>query len=236
MKKTLLLTSLMLVCSISYLFAQMENKHFISGTAGINFTNSNPDASRSANNYGYNFNIGIGKFKTNSKAVGWQINSSLGAGKTNYSIMSNNSELINVQKNGINDVGIGVGRFWQYYKHFNDKIGLFAGPDIDLAYTNSRKYELGSDNTYLAEIKTNMIQLSAGLSAGIYYHFSEKWWVTASLAFSNPISVNYSFATTSGSPANNMDDSYETNQLNYSFSPNFTFPSVGFGLRYFYNR
>lgn len=226
---------MMLGCSINYLFAQLENKHFISGTVGVNFTNSNPDVSKATNNYGYNFDIAIGKFKTNTKAVGWQINSFLGAGKTNYSILSNNV-VTDIKKNGINDIGIGAGRFWQYYKHFNDKAGLFAGPQVNLSYSNSRKYELGSDNTYLSETKTNIIQLSAGLSAGVYYHFSEKWWMTASLAFSNPVSVGYSFSSTSGSPANSTDLSYKSNQLNYSLSPNFTFPSVGFGLRYFCTR
>lgn len=222
----------MLVCSANYLFAQMDGKRFISGTAGINFNNYNPNVANATNGYGYNFNIAVGKFKTNTKAVGWNLTSSLSGGKTNYTILSEVNLPIDIQRNGINSVGVGVGRFWQYYKHFNNKTGIFAGPHINLSFSNSKTYERGAEAKYLSETKTNAIQVSAGLTAGAYYHFSDKWWITASLAFSNPVSVNYSFISKSDSPANITDENKST-QLNYTFAPRFTFPNVGIGLRYF---
>lgn len=234
MKNIFSLTLILFLSSAEILLAQYQGSRFLSGSAGINFTNNNPQSQTATNDYGYNFDISMGKFKTDKMAVGWRLSNFLGGAKSVYRIYDGNGQSQEFEKSGINSIGVGVGRFWQYYKHFNDKIGIFGGPQVDLSLSNSRSYETGSgSNINLIQTLTNKIQLSAGLSAGLYYHFTEKWWVTASLAFSNPISVDYSFMSRS---VDGTGETFKQKQLNYSFSPNFTFPSVGFGLRYFYNR
>ena len=197
------------------------------------FTNYNSKNEPSINNYGYGFEVSIGKFKTNTKATGWRLNNYLAGSKNVYRTYNNGNLSGEYDKSGISDIGVGVGRFWQFYKHFNDKIGIFGGPDVGSTFSKARRYEVSEDSRYLSENKTDRIQLSFGLSAGIYYHFSEKWWLTGSLAISNPISIEYDFLSTKVS-GESLE--YKSKQLNYSFSPNFTFPSVGLGLRYFYNR
>lgn len=230
MKNVLYLTIFLTIGSTGILLAQFEGKQFLSGSAGINFTNNNPKSQVSTNGYGYNFDISIGRFKTNTKAAGWRLTNSLGGAKNLFRTYDENGTSSDFEKSGINNIGVGVGRFWQYYKHFNDKIGIFGGPDIDLFFSKERQYDISPDSRYLSENKVNRIQLSIGVSAGIYYHFSEKWWITAGLAFSNPLAISYAFNS-----SRNMADNivYKQNELNYSLSPNVTFPSVNFGLRYF---
>lgn len=218
--------------STETLLAQYIGKKFISGSAGVNFNNSKPEQADVTNSYGYNFDLSIGKFKTNTKAVGWRLSNTISGGKQNYSYYDGN-EFVDHKQAGIRNAGVGVGRFWQFYKHFNDQIGIYAGPNIDVGYSYGTEYSTSSDNRNLYYAKDHEISLSAGLSAGIYYHFSRKWWVTASLAFSNPIFVDYSFLTTSNIT---NDTASKQRVLKYAFSPNFTFPSVGFGLRYFCGR
>ena len=230
MKNIFFLTFLFITGSITTLFAQFEGKRFLSGTAGINFRNDNQKNEQSTNGYDYGFEVSIGKFKTNTKATGWRLSNYLAGAKNLYRTYNNGDLTGEYDKSGINDIGVGVGRFWQFYKHFNDKIGIFGGPDVSSTFSKARRYVLSDNGQYLSENKTDKIQLSLGLSAGIYYHFSEKWWVTGSLAFSNPISVEYDFLSTKVS---GEILGYKSKQLNYSFSPNFTFPNVGFGLRYF---
>lgn len=232
MKNIFFLIILLLITFSEQALAQFEGKHFISGSAGINFSNSNPPGSSSSNTYGYNFNVDLGTFKTNTRASGWSLSNSLGGKKQQYPLLENNSYTV-VDKSGITSVGIKAGRFWQYYKHFNDKIGIYGGPNIGFGYTNATDYNQDSNIQYLIKTKNNSYEISLGLSAGLYYKFSEKWWVTASLAFSDPVSISYTFASTTYS---NVSDENKARQLNYSLTPSFTFPSVGFGVRYFYNR
>lgn len=233
MKNILFLTIILLTSCTELLFAQFEDKQFLSGSAGINFGSINSKNVNSTNSYGYNFDVSIGRFKTNTKAVGWRLSNSLGGGKNLYTTYDGTGLPKEYDKSGINNISVGVGRFWQFYKHFNDKIGIFGGPGIDLTFSKVHGYEVSSDNRYISENKSDKIQFSVGLSAGLYYRFSEKWWVTGSIAFSNPIALDYSFLSFNNL---NDDNKYKSQQLNYSLSPNFTFPSVGFGLRYFYNR
>ena len=235
MKNIFFIIFTVLLISCGQLKAQFEGKQFVSGSAGLNFGNTNPSTAKATNGYGYNFNVDIGKFKTNTKAVGWRISSSLGGGKSIYNLY-NNGSLTEYEKDGIKSFSAGVGRFWQFYKQFNDKIGIFGGPNVDLSFSNSRQYETSSDANFLFENKANTISISAGLSAGLYYRFSEKWWVNASLAFASPFSVGYSFLHSNVESQNEGNLPNDSGQLNYSFSPTLTFPSVGFGLRYFYNR
>ena len=218
-----------MLCSTEILLAQYADRKFISGSAGIDFNNSKPQNADVTNSFGYNFDLAIGKFKTNTKAVGWRLGNSISGGKQTYSYYNGNESVYH-EETGIRVAGVGIGRFWQFYKHFNSQIGVYAGPNTDVRYSYATEYSTSSDGRALYYQRNNKISLSAGLGAGMYYHFSEKWWVTASLAFSNPVSVDYSFISNS----NITDGSgYKQKLLTYSFSPNFTFPSVGFGLRCF---
>lgn len=223
MKKIFISTIVLLFCTAGYIHAQFAGKKFISGAAGVNFFNHNPDLMTSTNGYNYNINVQVGKFTSETRASGWNLNHSLMGGKSYMP----NAAIIETYK-GINNIGFGVGRFWEYYKHFNNKLGVFAGPNVGLNYF----YSKGPNSEYnLPNItRGHTLELSVGLRAGIYYQLSEKWWITASLGFSNPLSVSYSaFEST---PLG-TDESSVKNTFNYKFMPVITFPSVGLGFRYF---
>ena len=232
MKKIFLLALLIGFGTIGTLQAQFTGKKFIEGNAFINFKQNNNDSpDLSTNEYGYNFNISLAKFRTETRASGLRISNSLGGGKSFYSSNSNGTGPL-IEKSGLRSIGFGVGHFWQFYKHFNENVGIFGGPSVDLGYSNSKNYN--PDGGYLQENKSNKINLGLNLSAGIYYNLSEKWWVTASIAFANPVGITYENINYSNIAG--MNESTKVNQLEYQLTPTFTFPSVGLGVRYFYGR
>jgi|GEM_PF-1662312 len=232
MKNILFLCLILLVSLNQMSFAQFNGKQFISGSAGLNFYNAKVQSGTPTNGYGYQFDILLGTFKTETKATGWKLSSTLSGVKNVYTIYPNGVGK-DFAKSGINHLEFGVGRFWQFYKHFNAKTGIFAGPDVNLSYQRGETYSTSSNVLSLLRDRTDKISLSAGLSAGLYYQFSAKWWLTASLAFSTPVSIDYSFVTNDNITSG---DQHKNQQLHYRFSPEFSFPSVGFGLRYFFNR
>lgn len=223
MKRIFISTIILLFCTAGYIHAQFAGKKFISGSAGINFSNINPDQTISTNEYGYLINVQSGKFKSETRASGWNLSHSLYGGKS-YTDYNGNTEIYE----GIRNTGFGVGRFWEYYKHFNNKLGVFAGPNLSLNYsfTKGPSPDTGLPNT----TKANTVALLAGLNAGLYYQLAEKWWITASLGFSNPVSLSYSAVETT-QPASAQ--SVRTKSFNYKFAPVINFPSVGLGFRYF---
>jgi opacity protein-like surface antigen len=231
MKKILLLALLIGFGTISSLQAQFTGKKFLSGDALINFQQNEDEPDISRNEYGYNLNLSFGKFKTENQASGWTISNSLAGGKRFYQINTGGA-ITDFSKSGITSVGFGVGRFWQFYKHFNEHVGIFGGPSVDLSYSNSINYS--SNDGYLLESKINKVNLGLTLSAGVYYNLSEKWWLTASIAYANPIAISFQSANYSNPPA--TDVNFKTKQLDYQLTPAFTFPSVGLGVRYFYGR
>ncbi|WP_149239949.1 hypothetical protein [Dyadobacter sp. 32] len=230
MKIIFFFTSVFVMCTWGISMAQFTGKQFVSGSARVNFNHTKPETGTTTNAYNYQFDVFLGKFKTETKASGWGFNSSLGGAKTIYSLYQNGSAQ-NIEKKGVTGLTFGVGRFWQYYKHFNAKIGVYAGPEINLAYQYGNTYSVNADNSFLIRSKSDRIALSAGVSAGLYYRFSEKWWVSASLAFSNPIAVDYTFLTTENASGT---ERYKSREITYRFSPAFSFPSVGMGLQYFF--
>lgn len=231
MKKIFFLTMLIGFGTIGSLRAQFTGKKFMDGNAFINFKQDNDAQDNTTNEYGYNFDISLGKFKTETRASGWTISSLLSGGKRNYSVFDNGNNL-NVEKTGLSSVGFGVGHFWQFYKHFNEHVGIFGGPSVNLGYSNSKNFS-GNDG-YLQKSEVNNFSLGLNLRAGVYYNLSEKWWLTASVAFANPIAVSYQNVTYSLPPQ--MEGNMKTNRLEYKLTPTFTFPSVGLGVRYFYGR
>lgn len=220
---------MLILGSSQMVFAQWEGQKFISGTASIMFSNNNSDSQKSTNNYGYNFSVGLGKFKTSTRASGWNLNTSLAGSKQNFSTNMNGIPT-NVEKNGIKGFGIAAGRFWQFYKHFNDKVGIYAGPDITARYDNSKEFSYSNNGIALVETKKDAVTLSAGLSAGLYYKLSQKWWITGNIALSDFVSTGY---TQYNTKAENENQTARIKAFNYQFSPSFRFPVVGFGVRYF---
>jgi hypothetical protein len=224
MKKIFLLTFVFLAAAYTAVFAQMEGKRFISGSLSVGFGNNNPSGTTSTNSYGYNFDIGLGKFKTNTRASGWNLNTSLTGGKQ-YLGATLNPRITT----GINGFGVGVGRFWQYYKHFSEKFGVYGGPNVNLGYEYGKNTSSQDESTF--ETKQNTLSLSLGLEAGAYYKLNERWWLLASIGFSEPFSAKYSNENTL-----QVGNSQETTTKHfiYAFSPVINFPSVGLGLRYFF--
>ncbi|MCE7065672.1 hypothetical protein [Dyadobacter sp. CY326] len=204
--------------------AQYDGRRFISGSAGVAFSNNNPDLAKVSQSYGYNVNVGIGKFKTETRASGWNLSSTLNGG-TSYFTNANGEPQMNDRISGFS---LGAGYFWQYYKHFNDKFGIFAGPALNGGYTLSN--QITQDQGEPFDTKTNTISVAFAVNAGLYYKLSERWWLTAGLGFATPLAVSYQF----GEQIRKSDGrSFDSSAFQYEFSPSFTFPSVGLGLRYF---
>ena len=232
MKKIYFLVIISILVFSKPVLAQFEGKKFLSGSAQIDFGNNNPEMSQSTNGYSAGINVNLGKFKTNTRASGWNLAGSIGGQKAFYQTFTNGSQ-VNWEKSGINLVGAQIGKFWQFYKHFNEKVGVFAGPGVNATYQNTISYEPVLEGQYLTEIKSNSIGLALGVSAGIYYRLSEKWWIDGSIGFSSPVNINYSI--TDRKSTGDFED-FRSKTMSYSLTPSFTFPSVGFGVRYFYNR
>ena len=137
----------------------------------------------------------------------------------------------------------GMGRDWdnkiQYlevkkpsflsYKHFSDKFGIFGGPGLNLVYGFGKSITNPGSAYY--ETKSNQISFNLEVGAGAYYVLNERWWLTGSLAFSNPLYLSYKFGKSEPfEPGPHIDNS----GFEYKLSPDFNFPSVGLGLRYFF--
>jgi opacity protein-like surface antigen len=228
MKKIFLFTLLILAISNGAVFAQMDGKRFISGSLSVGLGSTNPKENPSSNSYGYNIDIGLGKFKTNTRASGWNLSTSLAGGKR--SVTATRAPLT---VEGINGIGVGVGHFWQYYKHFNEKFGIYGGPQVNLNYNYGKATNVQSDGTVaeIYEVKQNSIALSLGLEAGAYYKLNERWWLLASLGFSQPFAAKYTLENTVKLPDS---DQLTRHNFTYGFYPAINFPSVGLGLRYFF--
>lgn len=224
MKKLLSFIILIQMVALTSAVAQLDGKRFISGSAGINFSNSNPDLAKASHFYGYDFNLGIGKFKSETRASGWNLSSTLSGNKSYFT--GRNGEL--QVDDGISAFRIGAGHFWQYYKHFSSKFGIYAGPAIDGSYTRSNEITPQEDEIY--DKISNSVSVTFAVNAGLYYQMSDRWWLTASLGFATPFTARYEFVDLVGQTSNS---SYKSHGFIYQFSPAFTLPSVGLGLRYF---
>lgn len=221
--KIIFYTFLLIFCSKTVALAQLEGKRFISGNVSTGFDNYKPETGKSTNSYSYIINIGLGKFKTTTSTGEWSIFSNLSGSKKNFTLANDSTTIM-----GIDNFGGGTGYRWNFYKHFSEKFGVFGGPGLTLRYSLTK--QLQSNGEELFEQKSNEITASLDLSAGAYYVLNERWWLTASLAFSNPVYAGYTFGTSKNrmTPA-----SYDNSGFKYQLSPSFNFPSVGLGLRYF---
>ncbi|QRR01848.1 hypothetical protein [Dyadobacter sandarakinus] len=222
--KNILLTSSFLLCICTSLLAQHEGKKFISGIAGVNFQNQHSAQQSSQNTYNISISPELGKFKTNNRAEGFRLNAALSGGKRIFAIVDGEE----VRQNGITGAGGGIGYFWQYYRHFNGKAGIFAGPNVRAQYDYAKTLEFRGQ-VDIGEKISRQISLSAGLEAGAYYMLTERWWLLATLGFSTPLSLSYNHDKTELASGN----AGTANQaFTYDFKPALQFPSVGLGLRY----
>jgi len=223
MKNNITYILVLILLSVSTAFGQLEGKRFISGNAGLGFYNQDSEPNKS-NGYSYNVSIGLGKFKTNTKTGEWLIVSSLIGGKQNYDLPNES-----VDRSGISSFSLGTGYTWNFYKHFSDKFGVFGGPGLILDYSFGKS--ITSPGSVYYETKSNQISFNLQVGAGAYYVLSERWWLTGSLAFSNPVYLSYKFGnSTPFEPGAKIDNS----GFEYKLTPTFNFPSVGLGLRYFF--
>lgn len=222
--KTIYYTFLLIFCSATGALAQLEGKRFISGNVSTDFNNYKPENGLSTNSYTYGFNIGLGKFKTATRTGEWSVFSNMRGNKQNFGL---NNDTLTIK--GINLFGFGTGYRWNFYKHFNDKFGVFGGPGVSVRYAFSKQIQ--TDGNDLFNQKSHEIAASLELNAGAYYALNDRWWLTASLAFSNPVFLAYTFGT---SKSRTTATGYDNSGLKYQLSPSFNFPSVGVGLRYFF--
>jgi hypothetical protein len=232
MKNLFFIAGFLLVFSTGQVFSQLQGRTFISGSAGIGFNQVNPANAKNFHGYSYQFDALIGKFKTENRAAGWRLSNRLEGSKRTYSLYQH-IEVRDFEKSGVTDVGFGIGRVWQFYKHFNEKVGMYAGPEISLGYTHGNRYSVMHDRQGLERSQTAKFSFYAGLHAGIYYKLSEKWWVLGSLEFSEPFFVDYTVQK------NSLDvgsENNKTSEVRYRFTPVFSVPAMGFGLRYFCSR
>lgn len=214
----------LVVFSVSTAFGQLEGKRFISGNAGVGFYNEDSEHNRSSNGYSYNVGVGLGKFKTATKTGEWLILSSLIGGKQNHDLPNES-----VNWNGISSFSLGTGYEWNFYKHFSDKFGIFGGPGLTLVYSFGKSITTAGSTYY--ETKSNQVSFNLHVGAGAYYALNERWWLTGSLAFSNPVYLSYKFGKSKPfEPGPSVDNS----GFVYKLTPDFNFPSVGLGLRYFF--
>ena len=222
--KVIYYTFLLIFSSATVALAQFEGKRFISGNVSTDFNNYNPENGLSTNNYTYGFNIGLGKFKTATRTGEWSVFSNMRGNKQNFALTNDTLTI-----KGIDLFGVGTGYRWNFYKHFNDRFGVYGGPGVSARYSFSKQIQTNSDEVF--NQKSHEIAAFLELNAGAYYALNERWWLTASLAFSNPVFLAYTFGT---SKSRTTTTGYDNSGVRYQLSPSFNFPSVGLGLRYFF--
>lgn len=203
--------------------AQLDGRKFMSGSISTNFNTTNPESGKSNNSYSYGVSLGLGKFKSSTRAGEWSIFSNLSGSKQHFYVPNDS-----LTRSGINGFGIGTGYAWSFYKHFGEKFGIFGGPGITVRYQFAKQIEANGEE--LVEHKSNDVTASLSISAGAYYALNDRWWLTASLAFSNPVYLTYASSQTE---IRKTATAYKTSGIQYELTPAFNFPSVSLGLRYF---
>lgn len=230
MKKTILLL-VFIMLSLSDVAAQYAGKEFIMGNAALNVSSSRNRITNSSDAWGgFSADVSKGKFVTDQKATGFRL-----SGGLDFSSASRNGQPQYGGDNGIRTLSLGAGKFWQYYKHFGDTWGIFGEPSVNAGYSFGRSFQSTSENVY-NRTNSHAYEIGLSLRAGAYYQLSPKWWLNASLGFSNPVSVSFQHSkTVDFSVANDqpLSDGTKTRELNYRLVPGLNLPSVGLGLTYF---
>lgn len=217
-------------------FGQYAGRKFISGDAGIYFSSfKDDDTDVGLTRGGVSLAASLGRFTADNKAKGFLVKGGVGFDRYLPDTPSNTFE--DSRRNGINDYSFGTGMFWNYYKHFSSRIGIYGGPAVSLGYVYEQRYmvEFGGD---LVRRRNNTVNASLSLTGGAYYQFSPKWWLTISLAYSDPVTGSFTHGRNTGYDASSegfvkRSSDRRDNIFAYRFTPQLYLPSVGVGLTYF---
>jgi hypothetical protein len=221
MKKYIFLI-LTLIGSIANVNAQFESgEPFISGSFNTHLFNSKV-GDLDQTGFTYSFNLSVGKFVKDKKAVGWSLTNSLMLHKMNKP----------EYMKPLRSLGFGIRRFVEYYKPLGDKFAVYARPSAGIGYSLGKEYS-GTGTVLLYETSSHEVSLSAGLEGGIAWRFSPKWAVYGSVAFADLINLSTSFDRKEYT--NGLLDE-RRNAFDYNFSPTASFGQIGLGLRYFFGK
>lgn len=232
MKKAILFV-FSLALTIVQAEAQYAGKEFIRGNASV-FFSSNSYSSYDSNASAGGFTAGLskGKFLTDQKATGFRLEGGLNF--YSYKNFRAGQPVSEKDASGIQGFSAGAGKFWQFYKHFGEQWGIYGEPSVNIGYAYS-KYFVDPDSENYVRVKSNKYNVGVTLAAGAYYQLSPKWWLNASIGFSNPLSLSFEHRKREGFragdrvPGNDVKD----NVFAYEFLPVMTLPSVGLGMTYF---
>lgn len=233
MKSTYLIAFFILFAAVNKASAQYEGREFIRGAGHLNFSNhKNSTVETSVSSGNLDISLSKGRFVTGNKATGFSLHGGIG-------LSHMNDEAASLfpwrdKANGISGFTAGVGKFWQFYKHINENWGIYGEPSVGFDFSFSRAFSQEVSDAYLRQEKYQYA-LALNLRAGAYYKLSEKWWLNASLGFSNPVSLSLENRKNNILTAvdHRLNSTIKTNTINYQLTPALTLPSVGLGLTYF---
>ncbi len=230
--KKIVLFIFSLALAIVQASAQYAGREFIRGNASVTFSSTSFQRNDSnASNGGLSIGLSKGKFLTDQKVTGFSLNGSLSF--YSYKNFWTGQKVDDDRARGIQNFSVGGGKFWQFYKHFGEQWGIYGEPSVNVGYTYSKYFQNPSIDPYV-RTKSNVYRVGLSLAAGAYYKLSQKWWLNASIGFSNPL--NFSFAHSKRedfSSGNQVSDGTRGNVFSYELIPSLTLPSVSLGLTYF---
>ncbi|ODS82258.1 MAG: hypothetical protein ABS46_09345 [Cytophagaceae bacterium SCN 52-12] len=230
--KKILLFIFSLALTIVQASAQYAGRAFIRGNAAVTFSSASERPSDSNISSGrLDAGFSKGKFLTDQKVSGFSLN----GGVSNYSYKNIwGGQIVDDDRaRGVPGFSIGAGKFWQFYKHFGEQWGIYGEPSVNVGYTYSKLFENANSDPYV-RTKRSIYRVGLSLAAGAYYKLSEKWWLNASIGFSNPVNLSFEHSERADfSSGSKVTDVRKENVFSYELIPSLTLPSVGFGLTYF---
>lgn len=232
MKKVILFI-FSLALTIVQAAAQYAGRAFIKGNASIAFSSTSFRQNDSNfSNGGFTAGLSKGKFLTDQKATGFSLEGGLDF--YSYTNFGTGKPVPNYKDQGIGGFSVGAGKFWQFYKHFGEQWGIYGEPSVNIGYAHSEYFESPNSEPHVG-VKRNTYRAGVSLAAGAYYQLSPRWWLNASIGFSNPLNLSFEQAKWEefNSSGSKISDGTKSNVFKYEFIPNMVLPSVGFGLTYF---
>lgn len=147
----------------------LPGQRFVSGEVGLNMNNYGK-AQMLNYTYSHHLSVSWGKFKTNTRAVGW----SLGQGLSLIKYRNFTPEI-----SSLGNVSLRVGRFVEYYQPLSNSLSLYARPSAGLGYQYLHSIEaqgvLPGGFVPLNNQKwKHSVSLDIGLSAGIFWRLDRK--------------------------------------------------------------
>ncbi len=232
MKKVILFV-FSLALTIVQAEAQYAGREFIKGNASVSFSSTTFQRNDSNSSSG-GFTVGLskGKFLTDQKATGFSLEGGLNF--YSYKNFWTGQPITDKEATGIQGFSAGAGKFWQFYKHFGEQWGIYGEPSVNIGYAYSRYFENPGSENYV-RVKNNKYRVGVSLAAGAYYRLSPKWWLNASIGFSNPLNLSFEHGRRDDFRAGNQvpGSGAKNNVFTYEFIPVMVLPSVGLGVTYF---